>query len=349
MPEITVDTDELKRKYPFLDKIWNLYEEFNKAIDNSDNHKSDYDDLCKSIMGQVKNSEKRYNDICIKLIRNLGTFDSEMNTAKYNSERCKNLNSWLYYIIKNYNVQQDAITKIFEESNNIMKEGVNKPYCLNYSYKDIYNNPDDVIKLINLEEYMNDLLSILKDNNDNNHCLCRNFIFECANIYRDMNKKHCADPTIKGSTKSYTCYKLQEFSTFFTSYICREVELKGKLPSLDAVENEHILTCPSDIEKQKLEPGQKQELDSNGDDQSSSPKKISISTAIGTMAGIPPFLALIYKFTPVGRWFRSKKKKGRDVFKNLDEEIEKELYYPRHENAILNSSHARYNVAYEQI
>ncbi|KMZ77051.1 hypothetical protein PVIIG_06543 [Plasmodium vivax India VII] len=295
MPEIKVDTEKFKTQYPFLNKIWTSYDEFNQIIDDLDERTDDYDQLCKVIIEQVHNNEIWYNDICKKLIRNLGTFSSEKSTVKYNSERCKNINSWLYYIIKDYNVHQEAITKIFDESNKIISEGSNKHYCHDYLYKDIYNNPDDIIKLINLEEYMNELLSILKDNNDTNHCLCRKFIFECANIYRDMNKMYCTGQTKKGSPKSGTCSKLQDFNRFFTSYISTQKELKDELPSLYTEENENIPICASDARKQQLEPGQKSELDSSGVDQSSSHKKISISTAIGTMAGIPPFLVLIYK------------------------------------------------------
>ncbi|GAB70013.1 hypothetical protein PCYB_007620, partial [Plasmodium cynomolgi strain B] len=128
-------------------------------------------------MKLVENNEERYYDICIKLFRNLGVFHSVNNTAKYNSERCRNLNSWLYYIIKDYNVHQDDFTLIFEASKSILKERAKNPYCSNYLYKDKYNDPDKIIKLINLEDYMNDFISILKNNDHHNHCLCLKFIF----------------------------------------------------------------------------------------------------------------------------------------------------------------------------
>ncbi|KMZ99327.1 hypothetical protein PVNG_02210 [Plasmodium vivax North Korean] len=276
-------------QYPFLEKIWNLYEEFNQTVDHTDNDKVNYDSMCDKIMQNVHDEREWYKDLCIKLMRNLGTFSSVYNKSIYNSERCKNINSWLYYIIKDYEVNQAVITNIFEESNKIVVEGSGKFYCYNYLYKDKYDDPDKIIMLINLEDYMNDFLSILKDNNANNHCLCRKFIFECAKIYRDMNNEYCVGPTINRSRKPNTCSQLESFKLFYTSFISTIVELKGKLPSLYSEENELIPKCSSDIGNQE------QKLDSSGVDQSNSNKKISISTAIGTMAGIPPFLALIYK------------------------------------------------------
>ncbi|KMZ83210.1 hypothetical protein PVBG_05180 [Plasmodium vivax Brazil I] len=160
------------------------------------------------------------------------------NKDKYNHERCKNLNSWLYYITKDYNVPQHVITDIFTQSNNTIGEGNQKHYCLNYLYKEKYNDPDKIIKLINLEDYMKDFLSILKNNHDKNHCLCRKFIFECANIYREMNKMYCTGQTRESSTKSDTCSKLVNFNTIFTSYISREKKLKEKLPSLTSNDND---------------------------------------------------------------------------------------------------------------
>ncbi|KMZ95758.1 hypothetical protein PVMG_05357 [Plasmodium vivax Mauritania I] len=275
--------------YPFLEKIWISYEEFNQTVDESDENKANYVPMCEQIMQKVHDKQEWYNDLCIKLIRNLGAFYFIKNKAIYNTERCKNLNSWLYYIIKDYNMPQHVSTNIFNESNKIIGEADKKHYCTNYLYKDIYNNPDDIIKLINLEEYMNELLSVLKNKNDNNHCLCRKFIFECAKIYRDMNKIYCASQTVNISTKFQTCFQLELFKSFFTSYISTIGELKGKLPSLYSEENELIPKCSSDIGNQEPK------LDSTGVDQSISPKKISISTAVGTMAGIPPFLALISK------------------------------------------------------
>ncbi|KMZ99276.1 hypothetical protein PVNG_02159 [Plasmodium vivax North Korean] len=174
---------------------------------------------------------------------------------------------------------------------------------------DIYDDPDDIIKLINLEEYKNDILKILKNNKDVNHCSCREFIFECANIYRKMNKIYCTSPTEDTPKKPNTCSKLQDFYTFYTSNIYTDVELNEKLPSLDAAENEHIPICPSNIGKHEQEPklvqgpeprseiGSEPRPKVNFDSvqQSGSTIPLNGTALVGTMIGIPPFLALIYK------------------------------------------------------
>ncbi|GAB69994.1 hypothetical protein PCYB_007430, partial [Plasmodium cynomolgi strain B] len=260
MSEIKVDTYELRRDYPFLDKIWNLYEEFNETVDNSDEYKFYYGKACEGIKNLVENDKKWYNDICIKLLRLLGIFSSVKNTDKYNSERCKSINSWLYYIIKDYDVHQDAFTNICDVSKGILNERVKNPYCSYYLYKDKYNDPDKIIKLINLQDYMNDALSMLKKGDDKNHCLFRKFIYECANIYKEVNKKYCGSGTFNSSKKPNTCAKLKEFSTFFKLYISTKENLIGKLPSLYNEETEKIPICPTDTGVQELKLEQKQEL-----------------------------------------------------------------------------------------
>ncbi|CAG9474639.1 unnamed protein product [Plasmodium vivax] len=361
MSQFTVNTVQLKKDYPFLDKIWTLYDEFNDTTDNLNDRKDDSVSMCEQIMQRVDDKQEWCIKLCIKLIRNLGTLSFENDKTKYNSERCKNLNSWLYYIIKEHAVDQDVITNIFDESNKLMGDENIRHQCSNYLYKDKYINPDHIIKLINLEDYMNDFLSILKDNNHENHCLCRKFIFECVNIYKKIHNEYCTYPYKEHKNRTDTCDKLRAFALAYNAFIFSNESIRSKIPSLDAAENEHILTCPSDGGNQETKavkgheqgsgvaPGQPSQDSIESAQQSGSTIPFNATTVVGTMAGIPPFLALLYKFTPVGTWLRSKYRNDADVFKNVDDEIEKELYYPRHENGVKNSSHERYNVAYEQI
>ncbi|SCA81932.1 Plasmodium vivax Vir protein, putative [Plasmodium vivax] len=163
-----------------------------------------------------------------------------------------------------------------------------------------------------------------------------------------MNNRFCAKDVQNNTIYNDTCDILKKFNTSYSKFSRNVNKRIYELPSLSdtttATHNSIITHEPKCLSNK-----QKEELNFGADDQSSSPKQITISTALSTMAGIPPFLALIYKFTPVGTWFRSKYRKGADVFKNVDEEIEKEMYSPRYENSIKNSSQERYNVAYEQI
>ncbi|KMZ98972.1 hypothetical protein PVNG_03811 [Plasmodium vivax North Korean] len=248
--------------YPFLDKIWTLYDEFNESIDNLDHEKDDSVSMCKLIMGKVPGNNEWYNKLCIKLIRNLGAFSIIKNNDKnkYNIERCKNINSWLYYIIKNNEVHQGVITDIFTQSNNLMGDHNIKHQCSNYLYKDKYINPDQIIKLINLEDYMNDFLSILKDNNHKNHCLCRKFIFDCVNIYKKMYKEYCTVPYKEHINRTDTCDKLSAFASAYMPFIFSNESIRSKIPSLDAAEKELILTCQTDIGNQVMKPVQGEKL-----------------------------------------------------------------------------------------
>ncbi|SCO65474.1 Plasmodium vivax Vir protein, putative [Plasmodium vivax] len=149
------------------------------------------------------------------------------------------------------------------------------------------------------------------------------------------------------------------------AFLSDEEGLKDKIPSLDDIDNGKFSICLSDEPKKEtgseLRPaevpakvaGVGQEPHSQpispASEQSNSPTSLSTSTVVSSIVGIPPFLALIYKFTPVGSMFRSKNNRNINLLNNLDDEIEKELFYPNHKTAITNSSLKIYNVAYGSV
>ncbi|KMZ89764.1 hypothetical protein PVMG_04594 [Plasmodium vivax Mauritania I] len=79
-------------QYPFLDKIWNLYEKFNESL------KEDYDyydtiiNLCEVEKVNVNYHKEKYEHICRKLIRNLWSLSDNKYSEARNMDACRKLN-----------------------------------------------------------------------------------------------------------------------------------------------------------------------------------------------------------------------------------------------------------------
>ncbi|CAG9474605.1 unnamed protein product [Plasmodium vivax] len=324
-----------------------MYDNFNQNVNGSE-----YNEIlngCDTGRMFQKPDMQKYKNICKKLSLNLLLLAK--GDYKYDDffKYCDMLYIWMDFEINKQGLTNSIIEEIFKLSIQMIKKKFNKESCSYFSFNEKLQEPEKLIKLRIFQYNTSTIKNILNNINHPDNCSCLEYVYECINIYYDMNNKFCAKPEDINITYKGTCDILKNFNSNYSSYIRNVKEEFYKLPFLSDTAtttthtptDTHLTRCSANM--------QNRVLDSGSADQSSSPKQISISTALSTMAGIPPFLALIYKFTPVGTWFRSKYRKGADVIKNLDEDIEKELYYPRPENENINSSHARYNVAYEPV
>ncbi|VUZ96302.1 PIR protein [Plasmodium vivax] len=249
---------------------------------------------------------------------------------------------WLYYIIKDHDVVQNDITNIFIESNKILVEAGKNPYCSYYLYKDKYKDPDKIIKLINLEDYMSDFLSILKNDIDKNHCSCRKFIYECTKIYNDMYSDYCSD--VKTDTNNDgTCTQLSTFSKFYEFFISSNPDLKSKLPSLSDDIMNYVIPCESEKSRKELN------SNTSEDHKPDSPIKIGTNAVLGTMAGVSSLFALSYKFTPLGKWFRPRHLRATVPSNNMGKQGEYELFHNGPENENISFDQTKYNVAYSPV
>ncbi|CAI7724147.1 Plasmodium vivax Vir protein, putative [Plasmodium vivax] len=328
----------------FLKEIWNMHNNFIQNVNGSE-----YNDILKScdtgFMFQKPNMQE-YKNMCKKLSRNLllladGSYGDD-NFSKY----CDMLYIWMYFEINKKSLSNSTIEQIFQNTVYMITTKLSKKPCSYFSFNEKLKEPEKLIKLRVFEHNTSTLQNILNNINHPDNCSCLKYVYDCINTYNNMNNRFCATGEHENTTYKDTCGILKKFNTSYSKFSRNVNKRIYELPSLsDTTTATH--TSIITHEPKCLSNKQKEELNFRADDQSSSPKQISISTALSTVVGIPPFLALIYKFTPAGTWLRSKYRKDADVFKNVDEE--KELYNPRQENAILNSSHKRYNVAYEQL
>ncbi|KMZ77200.1 hypothetical protein PVIIG_06116 [Plasmodium vivax India VII] len=223
-----------------------------------------------------------------------------------NRDYCRFLNQWVYHTKIKYNINEHPLSMFYLASHaNIVRNG-GENICPYYSYDTTLEEPLNIIKLENFQEDMQTIESILKRENDS-ITSCQKYICECVNIYKKMHNKYCTHAYKEHKKREDTCDKLKAFESAYMSFLFSNKTIRSKIPSLYAAENEHILICPSAIEKQAqelksiqkqepgsgLEPEPKDNLDSA--EQSGSTIPFNATAVVGTMIGIPPFLGLIYR------------------------------------------------------
>ncbi|SCA81953.1 VIR protein [Plasmodium vivax] len=323
---------KFSKNYPFLDHIWNLYDEFNKPV-VSHLKKSDMISICEEHATYENEGKETYNDLCMKLLRNLLLLTKYSNDIDIYSKRCNDLYNWLYHEMKPYNPPENIVPNIFDRSNSLMQGTDKKNLCLYSSYnKDEYKD-EKIIELNIFGDNIEKLLDILKNRSHSHYCPCIKYVKNCVETYKNLNKKYCTDTKEQTRDKVKFCNKLNKFTTYY-GYLTDVSSIISEIPSLslDTYTNE----CLSDktISQSSSSTGK-----SLGNSTS-----VAASTVVGAMVGIPPFLTLMYKFTPVGQLFCSRNYKG--IANNIGEN---ELFYPTNENMNNSSDHTKYNVLYGSV
>ncbi|VUZ99409.1 PIR protein [Plasmodium vivax] len=323
--------------YPFLSNMVAAYEEFNKDV---------IDEEKKIGVTLIRNAKRIVgyrdmdNHVYEKLIRNLSKLLNQEYRKISNTDYCAFLYQWYC-------------------------SSRGKKKCQYYSYDKDYENSINIIKLQNFHHNVDTIRDILikksePQERNSQYCYAQRYANECVKIYRNIHDEFCSGDKSYLTKNQKTCTQLTTFNSIYTTFLFNQGDIYKKIPDLSSSENEKHFGCPSDkpAPGTDLIQGLGEELEmasqsgpghgsiSDSAKQSESTIPFNATAVVGTMIGIPPFLGLIYRFTPVGTTFRIKNNKSINVFNNLDEQIEKELYYPRHETAAINYNHARYNVAY---
>ncbi|KMZ89690.1 hypothetical protein PVMG_04520 [Plasmodium vivax Mauritania I] len=272
--------------YPFLNKIWNLYESFDKSVEENDN-KRVYEAFCNHITVKLGQDKDRYDSFCLKLMRNLDPSVEAGGRSITYSDRCSNVNNWFYYTIdKKKTYDNDIIYRIFDLSRYI-RSGNNNYGCTYYSYDTEYKDPINTIHLKIFTDNMEIIQQTLLNNDEPNNTLCQKYVCECVNIYQKMNKSYCSDPSARHGENKPTCDMLNALKTSYNSYLSPNPVISPKIPSLEAREGELLAKCPS-IQAQNS-------LQAVADDHSGISTSSKIPATIGTMAGVSSIFALLYK------------------------------------------------------
>ncbi|SBT58550.1 PIR Superfamily Protein [Plasmodium ovale wallikeri] len=326
-----MNTEKWKRDYPFFDTIWKLYDQFDKTVSNEGNVL--YDSICQSIIENISENNGKHIDICIKLMRNLWSLSNTKYSDMLNSEHCTNLNIWLYNEIKKHSIPEETLKEIFEATNTITLTLSNYYKCTYYPFnKDI--EPENLLKLLNFEANINIIKRVLEDKGNTHYCQCKNYVYECANIFRTLNSKYC--PSGKAN-KENICSKLKTFQSSYSISLYDKPEIKANIPSLDSPHSETLIDCSHKEQVISLQDPKDESVSSN--------VPFNVPAFVGIMGGLFPLLLIVYKYTTLRPKLLSIIK-NRRIDNNLDEEEIRELPLYKSEKELIISDEVNYNMTY---
>ncbi|KMZ76831.1 hypothetical protein PVIIG_05403 [Plasmodium vivax India VII] len=339
-----------------------MYEIFDKPMSSEDGNQ-DILNSCDKDSTFNSNPTVKQKNTCKKLLRNL-LLCNDPNSFVF-MKCCNDLYIWLYFEIKKYRLSNNIIKNIFTLPN-LENDRVPKPnYCLYFSFNDNLHKPEDLIKLRIFNDNIDKFHNLLNNTDNSRNCFFKMYFYECVNTYIYLNGQFCSEGRQDIANNKDNCKIVRDFSTLYTSFY-QVASMKGyELPYLYSSNPYNVISCTIE--------GTNNESSSTASNNSNKSISRTVPTAIGLILFVLKninnieqkymcyiflsnnniithvFFFFPYKFTPVGTMFKSNKKKHTNVFNNIDEEIEKELFYPRSKNGIINSSLPRYSVAYEPV
>ncbi|CAG9474705.1 unnamed protein product [Plasmodium vivax] len=334
-----MDFSQLTKEYPFLGKILTLYDKLDEPVD-ADHPNKDIINLCDKENTFNTSLATDQKITCKKLLRNLLLCNS-LNCDNF-INFCSNLYVWLYFEIKKSGISNDIIKNIFELPKLREKGVINYIYCPYDTFNDQKHDPEDLMKLSIFNNNVYTFQSLLKDSKVSNYCYLKNYVYECVNIYNKNNKNnktYSSPQDCTSSPQEYACEIITQFNSLYTSHILNEEGIIHKFPELyNDIDLNDIDICPVE------------ESESNSitdETQPGTPKTGGVPTALSAMVGIPPFLALIYKFTPIRNLFRFGNKNNTIKTSNLDKNMENELFHAIKEDSNIKDIQPKYNIGYE--
>ncbi|CAI7720810.1 PIR protein [Plasmodium vivax] len=293
MSDDNLNISQLKADYPFLNEIWNLYDNFDKSVGES-GYNGVYRAICDNVTHKLGDDKERYYPFCLKLIRNLDPYCENQEVCILPSTRCNHVNNWLYNSKDKKNHNNKYINRdIFNLSGTIRPE-IRNYACSYYSYDENYEDPINIIRLRIFGDNIDVIKSILEKKSDPNNSSAQGYLCKFVQLHKKMYRSYCSDKPAKNHKEERTCGELDTLKRSYDTFLLGKQDISDKVPSLDAKEPEPLHICPPD----------KSELLLQDDDHSGSSTS-KIPATIGTMAGVSSVFALLYNLTPAGRWINT--------------------------------------------
>ncbi|CAI7719075.1 hypothetical protein PVPAM_060008200 [Plasmodium vivax] len=277
--------DSKEGKYDFFDKIL----EYIKKADNAKiDSISGVDYSCcnsfSSIMKSKLKTEENAKSICkqfIKLHKSLTHIEEQSNDHNYKKDSSF-LNYWVNTVIReNRTYDQYCIHDFTHDMENHCMISLTV-YDLSELVYDIKGDDFNKINILyNLYVNYDKLKNGLSTLSEENKSSLLPYSNECNKLYRKAETMHNDQKT--------TFY---EKLTKFTS------EYKELYPEFEEKENKFSIYF------KRL---------------SDNPNNIITTSVFGSLVGLIPFMGILYKFTPMGQFFRSKNKKFTEEYSNNDE------------------------------
>ncbi|CAG9474553.1 unnamed protein product [Plasmodium vivax] len=327
---------QLKQKYPFLGEMLKFYNNLEEPVANNDEYQ-DFLNICDKENVFITNLKGNEKNICKKILRNFILCNNPDVGVFFNC--CGNLYVWLYYEIKKFGISNDNIKKIFDLPNSTEYSGIKYNPCPYITFNDGVQNPEDLMKLSIFNDNASTFNFMLKESKESNYCYLIKYVNECIDIYREMNRIYTFPKYCNNDPRKHACQLTNEFDGYYTSHILSKEGISHNFPVLSSdTPLKYIDGCSSERIVSNTVPEEKKQ---------DTPTTGGASTALSAMVGIPPFLALIYKFTPVGKYFRFCNKNNTIITSNFDKNMENEIFHAIKEDSYIKEIQPKYNIGYE--
>ncbi|KMZ88576.1 hypothetical protein PVBG_04785 [Plasmodium vivax Brazil I] len=231
---------------------------------------------------------EKYKTLCKNLLKNLKILSNNNHRNQDNFfTGCKNLNNWLYFEENELSVSSDIINQIFQEYKKIKEVNNHLPDCPYSAFDKGFNEKEKLINLRIFNDNSETIQGLLKNNNMSDDCSLKRYLYQCIQIYRDMNSKYCSSGSDTRDENKNSCDIISQFNNLYRSYIYKNKEITHNFPELSSHTPSNVIDGCSLKESKS---------DSYSDEaQLGTPITNGVSTALGAMAGISSLLALSYK------------------------------------------------------
>ncbi|CAG9481159.1 unnamed protein product [Plasmodium vivax] len=336
---------EWKTEYPFLEPVWDLFNDFTNDLNETQN---DLFVVCDDIVEPYLSKKEEYTQYCKILLKNIfgvsvpeikSEDDSIILEEPLNSNaRCTYLNKWLYYFIKKYGVPEEFIKTVFKAVDglkDLLPKNIKYTKCIYESYSSDYAEPEDAIKLSNFADNYDIIAEILMGKYPQHYQPCLKYIYECANTYRRFNTLYCKNNADHNPKYTKHCFDLESFKLTYEG-LSKIGSLIEKLPDLDSP--------PQKIKAALLPSGETDTPTTEQTDFFSGPLKSKITTGVTAWVGACAFLGILYKFTPARDWFSARNRAAKASI--LLDDGPNEMLYNSPDSWNMESDNSEYNIGY---
>ncbi|KMZ95743.1 hypothetical protein PVMG_05342 [Plasmodium vivax Mauritania I] len=318
---------QLKEKYQFLGDILNLYDKLDQPGGENDQNKEILILCDKAPL--LKRDTGEYKKFCKKLLNNLLLLTKDDYGGNNFLKYCDILYMWMYFEIKKNDIPDDITKPIFDQSVMMIKKKLTKTTCPYFNFNEKINEPTKLINLHIFNNNVDTIQGLLKNSDKSKYCYLKKYVYECVNIYKEMNKTYNFLGNCNSSQHKYACDISNKFYTFYTSKIFNNREINHEFPQLssDTALND-ILDCP--LEESEYDTG-------SNETQQGTFITQGVSTALSSM------------FTPVRNLFRFGNKKHTIITSDFDKKMENELFDVINKDSNIKDIQPKYNIGYKPI
>ncbi|SCA83615.1 hypothetical protein PVT01_000066200, partial [Plasmodium vivax] len=274
--------------YQFLGEISTFYDTLDEPAEKNV-HYEGISSICDNALFLQNDPKGKYKIFCKKLLKNLLLLaDRNYKIDKF-IKYCDILYMWMYFEINKNIIPNNIAEQLFKESANIIRSNlINKTPCSYFKFNEKIHEPTKLMKLRIFINNVDTIVSLLKNRDESKDCNLKKYVYECVDIYKEINKPYTFPQDCSNSEHENACEIIKQFKNLYTSYIYDKKEILHTFPELSTNDVKHVIDgCQTQEHTGDSALGETP--------QAGNSMRGVVSPVLSAMVGIPPFLAIIYK------------------------------------------------------